>query len=65
MAPEIVRAHKAELHALPADLRPDADPALADRLLILTEGATTVATLTPGPEPAHHAREIAELLLEM
>ncbi|WP_327416054.1 TetR/AcrR family transcriptional regulator [Streptomyces sp. NBC_01233] len=60
-APEIVRIHKAELHALLAGLT--ADPALADRLLILTEGATTVATLTPGPEPAHRAREIAELLL--
>ncbi|WP_404957005.1 TetR/AcrR family transcriptional regulator [Streptomyces sp. 147326] len=60
-APEIVRVHKAELHALLADLT--ADPALADRLLILTEGATAVAALTPGPEPAHRAREIAELLL--
>lgn len=60
-APEIVRIHKAELHALLADLT--TDPALADRLLILTEGATTVAALTPGPEPAHRAREIAELLL--
>ncbi|MFA7765040.1 TetR/AcrR family transcriptional regulator [Streptomyces sp. NRRL S-448] len=60
-APEIVRIHKAELHALLADLT--ADPALADRLLILTEGATAVAALTPGPEPAHRAREIAELLL--
>ncbi|MFG2991636.1 TetR/AcrR family transcriptional regulator [Streptomyces sp. NPDC048257] len=60
-APEIVRVHKAELHALLAGLT--ADPALADRLLILTEGATTVASLAPGPEPAHRAREIAELLL--
>ncbi|WKD32864.1 TetR/AcrR family transcriptional regulator [Streptomyces xanthophaeus] len=60
-APEIVRIHKAELHTLLADLT--ADPTLADRLLILTEGATAVAALTPGPEPAHRAREIAELLL--
>ncbi|MER6448543.1 TetR family transcriptional regulator [Streptomyces venezuelae] len=60
-APEIVRVHKAELHALLAGLTGDA--ALADRLLILTEGATAVATLTPGPEPAHRARDIAELLL--
>ncbi|MFF3086184.1 TetR/AcrR family transcriptional regulator [Streptomyces nojiriensis] len=60
-APEIVRVHKAELHALLADLT--TDPALADRLLILTEGATAVAALTPGREPAHRAREIAELLL--
>ncbi|MER6312813.1 TetR/AcrR family transcriptional regulator [Streptomyces sp. NPDC001581] len=62
-APEIVRVHKAELHALLADLA--ADPALADQLLILTEGATTVAALNPGPEPAHRAREVAELLLPM
>ncbi|MEU7600442.1 helix-turn-helix domain-containing protein [Streptomyces sp. NPDC041003] len=61
-APEIVRIHKAELHALLADLT--ADPALADRLLILTEGATAVAALTPGPEPARRAREMAELLLK-
>lgn len=60
-APEIVRIHKAELHALLVDLT--ADRTLADRLLILTEGATAVATLTPGPEPAHRAQEIAELLL--
>ncbi|WP_314253611.1 TetR/AcrR family transcriptional regulator [Streptomyces kutzneri] len=60
-APEIVRIHKAELHALLAGLT--ADPALADRLLILTEGATAVAALAPGPEPARRAREIAELLL--
>ncbi|MFE9932841.1 TetR/AcrR family transcriptional regulator [Streptomyces sp. NPDC005533] len=59
--PEIVRVHKAELRALLADLT--ADPALADQLLILTEGATAVAALNPGPEPAHRAREIAELLL--
>ncbi|MFF4446829.1 TetR/AcrR family transcriptional regulator [Streptomyces sp. NPDC001502] len=62
-APEIIRTHKAELHALLTDLT--ADPALADRLLILTEGATAVAALTPGPEPAHRAREIAELLLDV
>ncbi|WP_329099329.1 TetR/AcrR family transcriptional regulator [Streptomyces sp. NBC_01439] len=60
-APEVVRTHKVELHALLTDLT--ADPALADRLLILTEGATAVAALTPGPEPARRAREIAELLL--
>ncbi|MFD5412350.1 TetR/AcrR family transcriptional regulator [Streptomyces nojiriensis] len=60
-APEIVRVHKAELLALLAGLT--ADPALADRLLILTEGATAVAALTPGREPARRAREIAELLL--
>ncbi|MCX4691291.1 TetR/AcrR family transcriptional regulator [Streptomyces sp. NBC_01408] len=61
-APEIVHVHKAELHALLAELAP-APPALADQLLILAEGATTVAALSPGPEPAHRAREVAELLL--
>ncbi|WP_030850503.1 TetR/AcrR family transcriptional regulator [Streptomyces sp. NRRL F-4474] len=63
-APEVVRVHKAELHALLAELVPaGAPPALADQLLILVEGATTVAALSPGPEPARRAREVAELLL--
>ncbi|MFJ2591991.1 TetR/AcrR family transcriptional regulator [Streptomyces erythrochromogenes] len=63
-APEVVRAHKAELHALLAELVPaEAPPALADQLLILVEGATAVAALTPGPEPALRAREVAEALL--
>ncbi|MFE5719214.1 TetR/AcrR family transcriptional regulator [Streptomyces erythrochromogenes] len=63
-APEVVRVHKAELHALLAELVPaGAPPALADQLLILVEGATTVAALTPGPEPALRAREVAEALL--
>lgn len=63
-APDVVRVHKAELHALLAELVPaEAPPALADQLLILVEGATTVAALSPGPEPALRAREIAEALL--
>ncbi|MFE0580806.1 TetR/AcrR family transcriptional regulator [Streptomyces sp. NPDC058874] len=63
-APEVVRVHKAGLHALLAELAPvGAPPALADQLLILVEGATTVAGLNPGPEPAHRAREVAEVLL--
>ncbi|WP_405423239.1 TetR/AcrR family transcriptional regulator [Streptomyces erythrochromogenes] len=63
-APEVVRVHKAELHALLAELVPaEAPPALADQLLILVEGATTVAALSPGPEPALRAREVAEALL--
>ena len=63
-APEVVRIHKAELHALLAGLVPaEAPPALADQLLILVEGATTVAALSPGPEPALRAREVAETLL--
>ncbi|MFD8883514.1 TetR/AcrR family transcriptional regulator [Streptomyces erythrochromogenes] len=63
-APEVVRVHKAELRALLAELVPaGAPPTLADQLLILVEGATTVAALSPGPEPALRAREIAEALL--
>ncbi|GGQ35662.1 TetR family transcriptional regulator [Streptomyces virginiae] len=63
-APEVVRVHKAELHALLAELVPaGAPPALADQLLVLVEGATTVAALSPGPEPARRAREVAKLLL--
>ncbi|MFI7358514.1 TetR/AcrR family transcriptional regulator [Streptomyces avidinii] len=60
-APAVVHTHKAELHALLTELAPS--PGLADQLLILAEGATTVAALNPGPEPAHRAREIAEVLL--
>ncbi|MER5727848.1 TetR/AcrR family transcriptional regulator [Streptomyces sp. NPDC002138] len=36
---------------------------LADQLMVLVEGATTVAALDPGPAPALRAREMAELLL--
>ncbi|MFJ7588782.1 TetR/AcrR family transcriptional regulator [Streptomyces sp. NPDC097617] len=60
-APTVVHTHKAELHALLAELAPA--PALADQLLILAEGATAVAALDPGPEPARRAREVAALLL--
>ncbi|ARE74828.1 TetR/AcrR family transcriptional regulator [Streptomyces sp. NPDC059558] len=60
-APAVVHTHKAALHALLAELAPA--PGLADQLLILAEGAMTVAALNPGPEPAHRAREIAEVLL--
>ncbi|MFB7468404.1 TetR/AcrR family transcriptional regulator [Streptomyces sp. NPDC056224] len=63
---DVVRRHKAELRALLADLAGPADPAredLADQLLILVEGATVVAALDPGPEPAHLAREMARRLL--
>ncbi|MEU3664920.1 TetR/AcrR family transcriptional regulator [Streptomyces virginiae] len=63
-APEVVRVHKAELHALLTEWAPaTASPALADQLLVLVEGATAVAALSPGPEPARRAREVAELLL--
>lgn len=67
-----IRQHKAALRALlgevAAGAADGADAAdLADRLLILVEGATVVASLTPGgahpTAPAHHARALAEALL--
>ncbi|MFB7172893.1 TetR/AcrR family transcriptional regulator [Streptomyces sp. NPDC056254] len=63
-APEVVGVHKAELRALLTEWVPaGSPPALADQLLVLVEGATAVAALNPGPEPARRAREVAELLL--
>ncbi|MFG2999400.1 TetR/AcrR family transcriptional regulator [Streptomyces sp. NPDC048340] len=60
---DVVRRHKAELRALLAELAgPDRD-GLADQLLILVEGATAVAALTPGPAPARHAAEAAATLV--
>ncbi|MFF5445281.1 TetR/AcrR family transcriptional regulator [Streptomyces sp. NPDC012888] len=61
-APQVVHTHKAGLRALLAELTED-DPALTDHLLLLVEGATVLAALDPGPEPAHRAREAAALLL--
>ncbi|AZM90888.1 TetR/AcrR family transcriptional regulator [Streptomyces sp. W1SF4] len=58
---DVVRRHKAELRSLLGTLTDS--PALADQLLILAEGATVVAALTPGPEPALRAREAALRLL--
>ncbi|MEV7418179.1 TetR/AcrR family transcriptional regulator [Streptomyces sp. NPDC089919] len=66
----VVRAHKARLRALLAGLARDAtaSPAaaatLTDQLLLLVEGATTLAALTPSPTPAHQARTMAETLLD-
>ncbi|MFD9722474.1 TetR/AcrR family transcriptional regulator [Streptomyces sp. NPDC059072] len=60
---DVVRRHKAELRALLGELAGPQRPGLADQLLILVEGATVVAALDPGPEPAHRAREAAERLL--
>ncbi|MFG2294876.1 TetR/AcrR family transcriptional regulator [Streptomyces sp. NPDC048603] len=73
-APDVVRVHKTELRALLGELaggdpghpgHPDRSgpSVLADQLLILVEGATVVASLSPGREPALRARETAELLL--
>ncbi|UQX02746.1 TetR/AcrR family transcriptional regulator [Streptomyces sp. RerS4] len=58
---DVVRRHKAELRSLLGTLTPD--PVLADQLLILVEGATVVAALDPGPEPARRAGEAAKRLL--
>ncbi|MFJ9338078.1 TetR/AcrR family transcriptional regulator [Streptomyces sp. NPDC101733] len=57
---DVVRRHKAELRVLLGGLTDS--PTTADHLLILVEGATAVATLTPGPEPAQRAAELAALL---
>ncbi|MFG2877793.1 TetR/AcrR family transcriptional regulator [Streptomyces sp. NPDC048337] len=61
---EVVRRHRAELRSVLAEVvGPDPhSPELADQLLILFEGATAVAALSPGPEPARRAGEMAELL---
>ncbi|MDJ0384149.1 TetR/AcrR family transcriptional regulator [Streptomyces sp. G-G2] len=65
---EVVRRHKRELRALLGELTgppssASASSELADRLMILVEGATAIAALHPGPAPALRAREMAELLL--
>ncbi|WP_405762380.1 TetR/AcrR family transcriptional regulator [Streptomyces sp. NBC_00045] len=60
---DVVRRHKAELRELLAELTGPGREDLADQLLILVEGATVVAALDPGPEPAHRAREAASTLL--
>lgn len=60
---DVIRRHKAELRALLGELAGPGREALADQLLILVEGATVVAALDPGPEPAHRAREAASVLV--
>lgn len=67
---EVVRRHKEQLRELLGEVAaslPDESSAsaaeLADRLMILVEGATAVAALDPGPAAALRAREMAELLL--
>ncbi|MFJ3202079.1 TetR/AcrR family transcriptional regulator [Streptomyces sp. NPDC086989] len=62
---DVVRRHKAELRGLLAELTGPGREELADQLLILVEGATAVAALTPGPEPAHRARQAASTLLSV
>ncbi|MFI1285030.1 TetR/AcrR family transcriptional regulator [Streptomyces sp. NPDC020858] len=60
---DVVRRHKAELRSLLAELAGPNHEDLADQLLILVEGATVVAALDPGPEPARRARAVAERLV--
>ncbi|MFK0254409.1 TetR/AcrR family transcriptional regulator [Streptomyces sp. NPDC090445] len=60
---DTVRRHKAELRALLAEAAGPGREELADQLLILVEGATAVAALTPGPEPAHRAGAAAAALM--
>lgn len=61
---DIVRGHKRTLRALLGDVADHAGggPELADRLMLLTEGAIMVAALDPGPEPARTAYRAAVVL---
>ncbi|MFI5669265.1 TetR/AcrR family transcriptional regulator [Streptomyces sp. NPDC051704] len=60
---DVVRRHKAELRELLAEAAGPGRGELADQLLILVEGATVVAALAPGPDPARRAGEAAAVLL--
>ncbi|MFD7031777.1 TetR/AcrR family transcriptional regulator [Streptomyces sp. NPDC059917] len=60
---EVVRRHKAQLRELLGEVAGPGEAELADRLMILVEGATAVAALDPGPTAALRARDMAELLL--
>ncbi|MFJ7155523.1 TetR/AcrR family transcriptional regulator [Streptomyces sp. NPDC101118] len=64
---EVVRAHKARLRGFLVELAEGAGggDGLADRLMVLVEGATVVAGVAPAltAAPAAQAREVAELLL--
>ncbi|MFJ4778676.1 TetR/AcrR family transcriptional regulator [Streptomyces sp. NPDC088762] len=60
---EVVRRHKAELRELLGEVAGPQRDELAEHLLILVEGATVIAALDPGPEPAHRARVAAERLV--
>ncbi|MFI6145155.1 TetR/AcrR family transcriptional regulator [Streptomyces sp. NPDC051109] len=60
---DVVRRHKAELRELLAEAAGPGRQALADQLLILVEGATVVAALDPGPEPARSAGAAAAALM--
>ncbi|MFF4097908.1 TetR/AcrR family transcriptional regulator [Streptomyces sp. NPDC001903] len=60
---DVVRRHKAELRELLAEAAGPGRRVLADQLLILVEGATAVAALDPGPEPARRAGAAASALM--
>ncbi|MFD7631321.1 TetR/AcrR family transcriptional regulator [Streptomyces sp. NPDC059851] len=60
---DVVRRHKTELRELLAEVAGPEREELADQLLVLVEGATAVAALAPGPEPARRAGTAAAALL--
>ncbi|MFJ3907379.1 TetR/AcrR family transcriptional regulator [Streptomyces vinaceus] len=60
---DVVRRHKTELRELLADAAGPGRGDLADQLLILVEGATVVAALDPGPDPARRAAAVATTLM--
>ncbi|MGW0662612.1 TetR/AcrR family transcriptional regulator [Streptodolium elevatio] len=61
---DIVRGHKRALRGLLGEVaeRTGGGPALADQLMLLTEGAIAVAALDPGPESARTAYRAAAAL---
>jgi AcrR family transcriptional regulator len=64
---EIVRSHKAEFQARLARLVAEAGgpPSLAAQLAILAEGAQTTAAIAGNSDAATHARQAAEILIDI
>ncbi|MBO0872531.1 MAG: TetR/AcrR family transcriptional regulator [Pseudonocardia sp.] len=64
---EAARDHKDLLHrylaGLAAETAADDPAALSDQLLVLVDGAISVAAVTANPAAAHHARAAAHALL--
>lgn len=65
---ELAHDHQAGFHRYLTDLATTAgasDPGrLADHLILLSEGAITTSAISGSPDPAHRAKEVAELLLD-
>ncbi|HEY0452526.1 TetR/AcrR family transcriptional regulator [Actinophytocola sp.] len=63
---DLARDHKERVHEYLSGLVKDAGrPApLADHLMLLAEGAMTIAAISGSPTPAHHAKAAAAALLD-